>query len=206
MQLVERAVVHDPAVIDDDQATAQALDVGEIVRGEDERRVARLAEARRGRRAPPACSRCRARPLKHRIGPTLFRSVIVFGAATAVFGLSTNFALSLVALSVLGAADVVSMVIRSALAQIRTPDAMRGRVSAVSSLFTGTSNQLGAFESGVATALLGAVPAVLLGGVGAVASRWPRSGWRSSRSCAASARSNIYRTRGFDNPRVHRQC
>ena len=113
-------------------------------------------------------------PLERRIGPTLFRSVIVFGAATAVFGLSTNFALSLVALSVLGAADVVSMVIRSSLAQIRTPDAMRGRVSAVSSLFTGTSNQLGAFESGLAAALLGAVPAVLLGGLGtiAVAALW----------------------------------
>ena len=109
------------------------------------------------------------RPLERRIGPTLFRSVIVFGAATAVFGLSTNFALSLLALSVLGAADVVSMVIRSSLAQIRTPDAMRGRVSAVSSLFTGTSNQLGAFESGVAAALLGAVPAVLLGGLGTIA-------------------------------------
>jgi hypothetical protein len=82
--------------------------------------------------------------------------------------------LSLVALSVLGAADVVSMVIRSPLAQIRTPDAMRGRVSAVSSLFTGTSNQLGAFESGLAAALLGAVPAVLLGGLGtiAVAALW----------------------------------
>jgi len=113
-------------------------------------------------------------PLERRIGSTLFRSVIVFGAATAVFGLSTNFALSLVALSVLGAADVVSMVIRSSLAQIRTPDAMRGRVSAVSSLFTGTSNQLGAFESGLAAALIGAVPAVLLGGVGtiAVAALW----------------------------------
>jgi MFS family permease len=113
-------------------------------------------------------------PLERRIGSTLFRSVIVFGAATAVFGLSTNFALSLVALSVLGAADVVSMVIRSSLAQIRTPDAMRGRVSAVSSLFTGTSNQLGAFESGLAAALIGAVPAVLLGGLGtiAVAALW----------------------------------
>ena len=82
--------------------------------------------------------------------------------------------LGFVALSVLGAADVVSMVIRSSLAQIRTPDAMRGRVSAVSSLFTGTSNQLGAFESGLAAALIGAVPAVLLGGLGtiAVAALW----------------------------------
>jgi len=75
---------------------------------------------------------------------------------------------------VLGSADVVSMVIRMSLAQIRTPDAMRGRVSAVHSLFTGTSNQLGAFESGVAAALLGTVPAVLLGGIGtiAVAALW----------------------------------
>ena len=98
----------------------------------------------------------------------------MFGAATVVFGLSTSFALSLAALTVLGAADVVSMVIRLSLAQIRTPDAMRGRVSAVHSLFTGTSNQLGAFESGVAAALLGTVPAVLLGGIGtiAVAALW----------------------------------
>jgi len=108
-------------------------------------------------------------PLERRIGSTLFRSVIVFGVATVAFGLSTNFILSIVALTVLGAADVVSMVIRVSLAQIRTPDAMRGRVSAVHSLFTGTSNQLGAFESGLAAALLGAVPAVLLGGLATVA-------------------------------------
>ena len=108
-------------------------------------------------------------PLERRIGPTLFRAVVVFGIATCVFGLSTNFVLSIVALSVLGAADVVSMVIRVSLAQIRTSDAMRGRVSAVHSLFTGTSNQLGAFESGLAAALLGTVPAVLLGGVGTIA-------------------------------------
>jgi len=107
-------------------------------------------------------------PLERRIGPTLFWSVMIFGAATVVFGVSTSFVLSLLALSVLGAADVVSMVIRLSLAQIRTPDAMRGRVSAVHSLFTGTSNQLGAFESGVAAALLGTVPAVLLGGVGTI--------------------------------------
>lgn len=108
-------------------------------------------------------------PLERGIGPNLFRSVIVFGAATVVFGISTNFILSLIALTALGAADVVSMVIRLSLAQLRTPDAMRGRVSAVHSLFTGTSNQLGAFESGVAAALLGVVPAVLLGGVGTIA-------------------------------------
>ena len=108
-------------------------------------------------------------PLARRIGRTLFWSVMIFGAATCVFGVSTSFPLSLLALAVLGAADVVSMVIRLSLAQIRTPDAMRGRVSAVHSLFTGTSNQLGAFESGLAAALLGAVPAVLLGGVGTIA-------------------------------------
>ncbi|HSB42538.1 MAG TPA: MFS transporter [Methylomirabilota bacterium] len=115
-------------------------------------------------------------PLERRLGPALFRSVLVFGAATVVFGLSTSFALSLIALTVLGAADVISMVIRMSLAQIRTPDAMRGRVSAVHSLFTGTSNQLGAFESGVMAALVGTVPAVLLGGLGtiAVAGLWMR--------------------------------
>jgi MFS family permease len=115
-------------------------------------------------------------PLEHRLGSTLFRSVIVFGAATVVFALSTDFALSLMALTILGAADVVSMVIRMSLAQIRTPDGMRGRVSAVHSLFTGTSNQLGAFESGVLAALIGTVPSVLLGGLGtiAVAAIWMR--------------------------------
>ena len=94
---------------------------------------------------------------------------MVFGAATIVFGLSTSFALSLIALAVLGASDVVSVVIRASLVQIRTPDAMRGRVSAVHSLFTGTSNQLGAFESGLVGALVGTVPSVLLGGIGTVA-------------------------------------
>ena len=94
---------------------------------------------------------------------------MVFGAATIVFGLSTSLALSLIALAVLGASDVVSVVIRASLVQIRTPDAMRGRVSAVHSLFTGTSNQLGAFESGLVAALVGTVPSVLLGGIGTVA-------------------------------------
>jgi len=74
-----------------------------------------------------------------------------------------------VALAVLGASDVVSVVIRASLVQIRTPDTMRGRVSAVHSLFTGTSNQLGAFESGLVAALVGTVPSVLLGGIGTIA-------------------------------------
>jgi MFS family permease len=108
-------------------------------------------------------------PLERRIGRTLFRSVMVFGGATVVFGVSTNVILSMVALAVVGAADVVSVVIRISLVQIRTPDEMRGRVSAVHSLFTGTSNQLGAFESGLMAALIGTVPAVLLGGIGTIA-------------------------------------
>jgi MFS family permease len=113
-------------------------------------------------------------PLERGIGRSLFRAVVLFGAATVVFGLSTSFALSLAALAVLGAADVVSVVIRVSLVQLRTPDEMRGRVSAVHSLFTGTSNQLGAFESGLVAALIGAVPAVLVGGLGtiAVAALW----------------------------------
>ena len=108
-------------------------------------------------------------PLERRIGRNLFRAVIAFGAATVVFGLSTSFVLSLAALSMLGAADVMSVVIRVSLVQIRTPDAMRGRVSATHSLFTGTSNELGAFESGLVAALVGTVPAVLVGGIGTIA-------------------------------------
>jgi len=108
------------------------------------------------------------RPLQWRIGRTLFRAVIIFGIATVAFGISSNFAVSFIALGVLGAADVVSVVIRSSLVQIRTPVTMLGRVSAVHSLFTGTSNQLGAFEAGLIAALVGAVPAVLLGGLGTI--------------------------------------
>ena len=106
------------------------------------------------------------RPIEHNAGPALFGGILVFGVATIVFGVSTNLSLSLAALGVLGAADLLSMIIRQSLVQIRTPDGMRGRVSAVHSLFTGTSNQLGEFESGLLAALFGAVPAVLIGGVG----------------------------------------
>jgi MFS family permease len=108
-------------------------------------------------------------PIDRQVGRVMLRAVVVFGAATVVFGVSTNLALSLLALAVLGASDVVSVVIRVSLVQMRTPDEMRGRVSAVHSLFTGTSNQLGEFESGLAAALLGAVPAVLIGGLGTMA-------------------------------------
>jgi MFS family permease len=107
-------------------------------------------------------------PIDRQVGRVMLRAVVVFGAATVVFGVSTHLALSLLALAVLGASDVVSVVIRASLVQLRTPDAMRGRVSAVHSLFTGTSNQLGEFESGLAAALFGVVPAVLIGGLGTI--------------------------------------
>jgi len=105
-------------------------------------------------------------PLQRRVGRTMFTSVFIFGLGTIVFALSASFLLSVGSLIVLGAADVISVVIRSSLVQIETPDGMRGRVSAVNSMFVGTSNQLGEFESGVTAALFGTVPAVLIGGVG----------------------------------------
>ena len=88
--------------------------------------------------------------------------------ATIVFGLSTNFRLSLVALAVLGAADMISVYIRSSLIQLHTPDAMRGRVSSVSMLFVSAWNELGEFESGITAAWLGPVEAVVVGGIGAI--------------------------------------
>jgi MFS family permease len=106
--------------------------------------------------------------IEHRIGWVMFVAVVIFGVATIVFAISTSFVLSLGALVVLGAADVISVVIRSSLVQIKTPDEMRGRVSAVNSMFIGTSNQLGEFESGLTAALFGVVPAVLVGGVGTI--------------------------------------
>jgi MFS family permease len=106
--------------------------------------------------------------ITRRAGMRMFQAVIVFGVATMVFAVSRNIALSLLALGVMGAADTVSVVIRLALVQLGTPDNMRGRVGAVNFLFINASNQLGAFESGATAALLGTVPAVLLGGVGTV--------------------------------------
>lgn len=105
-------------------------------------------------------------PLRSRVGTIMFAAVAVFGAATIVFALSTSFVLSLCTLAILGAADVISVVIRAAMVQIQTPDEMRGRVSAVNSMFIGTSNQLGEFESGLTAALFGTVPAVMIGGFG----------------------------------------
>jgi len=108
-------------------------------------------------------------PLTRRTGRFMFEAVILFGIATIVFGLSRSVILSLVALAVMGAADMVSVVIRLSLVQLRTPDEMRGRVGAVNFLFINASNQLGEFESGFTAALFGAVPAVVLGGIGTVA-------------------------------------
>ena len=106
------------------------------------------------------------RPLDRHAGGRMFATVAIFGVATIVFGVSKNFYLSLAALAVLGAADMVSVYVRHALVQFGTPDAMRGRVSAVSVLFIGASNELGEFESGVTAAWFGTVPAVVIGGIG----------------------------------------
>jgi MFS family permease len=107
-------------------------------------------------------------PIRRRAGPLMFGGVAVFGLATIVFGLSTSLPLSVFALAVLGGADMLSVYVRQTLVQIVTPDAMRGRVAAVSSLFIGASNELGEFESGVAARFLGPVGAAVSGGVGAV--------------------------------------
>jgi MFS family permease len=108
-------------------------------------------------------------PIRKHAGRRMFLAVIVFGAATIAFALSRNVLLSMAILCVLGAADVTSVVVRSSLVQLETPDEMRGRVSAVNSLFIGTSNQLGEFESGVTASWFGVVPATIIGGVGSIA-------------------------------------
>ncbi|KQV83101.1 MFS transporter [Rhizobacter sp. Root1221] len=115
-------------------------------------------------------------PITRRVGHVMFGAVAVFGLATLVFALSRSFALSFVALWISGAADMVSVVIRQSLVQLETPDEMRGRVSAVNSVFIGASNQLGEFESGATAALFGPVGSVLLGGFGTlvVVALWMR--------------------------------
>lgn len=104
------------------------------------------------------------RPIERHTGPWMFAGVALFGLATIVFGLSTTFWLSWVALFLIGVGDVTSVVIRSLLVQLETPDAIRGRVSAVNALFIGASNELGEFESGLTARWWGAVPAVVVGG------------------------------------------
>jgi MFS family permease len=119
------------------------------------------------------------RPPFQKAGRTLLIAVAGFGIATLVFGLSTHFWLSVAMLALLGGLDNISVIIRHTLLLTFTPDEMRGRAAAVNSIFIGASNELGAFESGVAAALLGPVLAVVTGGIGtllavlAVARAWP---------------------------------
>jgi MFS family permease len=108
-------------------------------------------------------------PITRSVGRWMFGGVAAFGVATIVFGVSKSFWLSLVALTVLGAGDMVSVYIRHLLVQLQTPDAIRGRVSAVSAVFIGASNELGEFESGLTAAWWGTVPAVVVGGLATLA-------------------------------------
>jgi MFS family permease len=108
------------------------------------------------------------KPIENNVGVKMLWAVVAFGAATICFGLSRNFALSLGLLAVLGAADMISVFIRSSLIQLNTPDSMRGRVSSISGLAVSASNELGEMQSGTAAALLGATGAVVFGGAGAI--------------------------------------
>ena len=115
-------------------------------------------------------------PVRRQVGRAMFAAVAVFGLATIAFGVSRWLPLSFAALTVLGAADMISVVIRGSFVQLETPDEMRGRVSAVNSLFIGASNQLGEFESGIVAAALGPVWSVISGGIGTlvVVALWMR--------------------------------
>ncbi len=134
------------------------------------------------RAAPAAGAACVAllfafRPLRSNVGVKMLGAVIVFGVATVIFGISRDVPLSLACLAVLGAADMFSVYVRQSLIQLHTPDEMRGRVGAVSSLFISASNELGEAESGLLAAAIGPVAAVVAGGIGAVLitllwSRW----------------------------------
>jgi MFS family permease len=108
------------------------------------------------------------RPLKKRAGATMLWCVAGFGLCTVLFGISRSLAISLLALFLVGATDMVSVIVRATLIQVATPDEMRGRVNAVDMIFIGASNELGQFESGITAQWFGAVPAVILGGIGAI--------------------------------------
>jgi MFS family permease len=108
------------------------------------------------------------RPLKKRAGATMLWCVAGFGLCTVAFGVSRSFAVSLLALFLVGATDMVSVIVRATLIQVKTPDQMRGRVNAVDMIFIGASNELGQFESGITAQWFGTVPAVVLGGIGAI--------------------------------------
>jgi hypothetical protein len=108
-------------------------------------------------------------PIKHRAGKTMLVCVGLFGAATVVFGLSRNLLLSCVALVIIGASDMISVVVRSSILQLATPPEMRGRVSSINWLFIGVSNEVGEYESGLTAHWWGAVRAVVIGGVASLA-------------------------------------
>ena len=108
------------------------------------------------------------KPLRRNAGPWMFAGVAIFGLSTIAFGLSTNVWISIFAIIVLGAADMISVYVRGTLIQIVTPDHMRGRVASVSYLFIGASNELGEFETGVMTRIMGPVTAALFGGIGSL--------------------------------------
>lgn len=105
-------------------------------------------------------------PLQRHVGKTMFSAVAIFGVATIIFAVSRSMILSFLTLVVMGGADMISVVIRSSLVQLETPDEMRGRVSAVNAIFIGSSNELGEFESGLTAAWFGTVPAAVIGGAG----------------------------------------
>ena len=117
------------------------------------------------------------RPLARHVGRRMFVSVAIYGVAIVVFGLSRDFALSMVALAISGGADMVSVVIRQTLVQLDTPDDMRGRVSAVNAVFIGASNELGEFRAGTIAEWLGPIGATVVGGAGAlvIAGLWMRA-------------------------------
>ncbi|NEJ70137.1 MFS transporter [Rhizobium phaseoli] len=118
-----------------------------------------------------------AYPLKHRAGIYMFIGVALFGLGTIVFGMSTNTEVSIAALALMGAADMVSVYVRESLIALWTPDQLRGRVNAVNMVFVGASNELGEFRAGTMASIFGAVPAVVIGGIGtlAVAAIWASS-------------------------------
>ncbi|MGE3633855.1 MAG: MFS transporter [Sandaracinaceae bacterium] len=117
------------------------------------------------------------RPIERHAGRLMFVAVAVYGLATIVFAVSEDLAMSLVALAVLGAADMISVVIRQSIIQLRTPDELRGRVAALNLIFIGASNELGEFESGVTASLLGTVRAALLGGIGTLIATGVWAAW-----------------------------
>ncbi|EJT03545.1 MFS transporter [Rhizobium sp. CCGE 510] len=118
-----------------------------------------------------------AYPLKHRAGIYMFIGVALFGLGTIIFGISTNTEVSIAALALMGAADMVSVYVRESLIALWTPDQLRGRVNAVNMVFVGASNELGEFRAGTMASIFGAVPAVVIGGIGtlAVAAIWASS-------------------------------